>query len=1196
MSHKKIFDAFSTELFPGTNLIEASAGTGKTFTIAMLLVRFIVEKNISLNEIMVTTFTKAATAELKERIRSRVRETLLLAKGKVEQVEDEALKVWFEQLPSETRLAATQRLSAALLDMDCAEIFTIHGFCQRMLIEFALESGQLFSLELTEDIGVIFEAVAQDYWRKHIYHAHPFVAKTIWENFSTPQALLKSVKLGYMVDYVYPQRSTLEDFNDEVFQQKFNTVKGYIERFKVLTDPALKAFFKKDLWGVYKTVTDCPKKIIDYSVLFTWDGFCDALNGRKFSKTTCKTAEQRKVEFVEKYHLVFQPFEVFHRYLSQIKNSIILQARLNLLDELKAEIPARLLSMNLTSFDQLIQQLSQAVDKQSISLIQNLQARYKVALIDEFQDTDANQWNIFSKVFLNSNNHSLYLIGDPKQAIYKFRGADIYTYLQVAEQAEHQYTLAYNWRSNPYLVEGINQLFNNVDNPFVLDDFKYYSVNPAKNVDDGAIVLQHKDSVAPMQLRLNSNLIDSAQVIVHEIILLLNGHYQLKKDNQFKTIKANDIAILVNSHANAQEYRDALWQANIPVTISRTSSVFNGADAEQLLKVLYAVCYPNDLNHIKAMLSTDYFGLDVVSYYQNYLQSEEKLDALINRFDHYHHLWLEKGFMVMMYQLLETENIEAYLLNLSGFERRLTDVIHLIELTQREIIQARLGMLKTLEWFQQQIQDSFNMLDCQDTQKMRLESERETVTILTMHASKGLEYPVVFCPNLAIPPLRRKSDAIIFHKDGLGQVADLGSEQFDQHQQQVAIENLSEKMRLLYVAVTRAKYLCYLFWDFVDKPTELSVHNHSAFSYLLGVSSSDNNQIEAKFNALANKRAEFFNVVKTDSIENLLFQYVNDQPEDKWRPPVFPKQKKRIDQNWQMTSYTALSKLTQKDSMHSELFYLKADDEILFDQESKEAIDKVADDIPYSNIPKGASSGNLIHEILEVFSFSELVKPDVPESALVEIKQLCFRFSLEEDIIPELIALIQNTLTAPIIIEQNNDVEHNKKIMLTQLADSCVLKEMPFYLAIPKFNTQQINLILKNEKTYHFLGYQDIEGLLNGFIDLIFEFGGKYYLADYKSNYLENYDQSSLIEAMHQHNYGLQLWIYTVVVNRYLAQIIPEYCYEKHFGGAFYFFVRGINHDASSGIYFDKPDFKQLQQLDQLICQAFIPENNQGFG
>lgn len=496
----KNFDPINTELLTGINLIEASAGTGKTYTIAMLVLRFVVEQEQDIKQILVVTFTKAATEELKDRIRTRLAETRLYALGNNPALEDN-IKQWLDQLEIENALII-QRLNNALLEIDQAGIFTIHGFCQRTLAEHALESGQLFDSELTGDISSIKQACSDDFWRKNVYTRCVWEASLLTTHYKTPDQLLASV------DFIAPELKVLPDYQD-IDQALLNlkhlvsvakteipaslqTIEDCLEqgRFK----DSFKRGFKTHTLGLFDWLNEKTTSTPDFS-LFTQQNLMDALNGQKFrkSKANPRSAIEQKQQYIEQLGFHSQPFE----QLDHAINTISLMFRRSLLQTLHTEVTKKLQQLNVLSFDDLITRLAEALkSEKGQALRQEIQQRYQIALIDEFQDTDQNQWHIFSCLF-HSTEHALYLIGDPKQAIYKFRGADIHTYFSARKTAHHHFNLGFNWRSHPNLVAGVNRLFAK-DNPFLSNKLTFTPVTAGLTAEQGQLVNQQ--ALAPLVL------------------------------------------------------------------------------------------------------------------------------------------------------------------------------------------------------------------------------------------------------------------------------------------------------------------------------------------------------------------------------------------------------------------------------------------------------------------------------------------------------------------------------------------------------------------------------------------------------------------------------------------------------------------------------------------------------------------------
>ena len=1167
--HNNYFDSAHTELFQGINLIEASAGTGKTYAIAMLVLRFVVEQDLGIEKILVVTFTKAATEELRDRVRSRLAETRRILNALDSDNNDQGIVNWLNELAIEPELIK-QRLNKALLDIDQASIFTIHSFCQRVLREHALESGQLFDAELTDDLASIKQACVDDFWRKQLYSRSQWQFAVLTSDYSTPDALLASI--NGIVDHVvvYPDYQDL----DEVLQE----LESVVDEAKVALSAfsnSLQAGFKDEKFNAsycsaykasYPLLNDWLQgrstQIPDAKslALFTHDGLQAGLNGNKFRVSKTQTSIERKTEYLAQLAIDTTPFDALANTVQQVT----LVLRRSLLETLRADLDKRLQQLNVLSFDNLITRLSDALTGDKGDLLANeLRERFAAALIDEFQDTDNSQWAIFSTVF-GVDSHFLYLIGDPKQAIYKFRGADIFSYLAAQKQADYHFTLGKNWRSHPRLVEAVNALFQR-DNPFILDELAFHAVEPAKSASDGELHYRPKlvlDSspVAPMVLWQLSpsdsktgywGKSDAEQeiriAVCNEIVELLQS-YQLQPKNQ--SVQPQDIAILVRSNKQAQDYQIALRNVGVPAVLNSVESIFTSPEARELHTLLHAVANPSDSGLLKQALTLHWFALDLQRLYALF-NDETALDEWMARFLSYYQDWQKLGLMAMMQRLLTQEKIRLQLANTTQVERQLTNIYHLIELVHQAAINDHLGINKTLDW----LQASIHKASASEAQQLRLESDDDAVQIVTMHRSKGLEYPIVFCPCLGQhnDRLHSERELITCHDNGKI-IVDLGSPYFEQHRQQAIIEEHAEDVRLFYVAVTRAKYRCYITWANVrseNKP------NASALASLMDFADGDFVQQQAKLQSFEQAQPQSFVYQLLESVNEPTGSYKKQQKTISLRGNQ--RLRTSLYSYWQMSSYTALSALSEHSA--PELPEDKAREQIELSTPRL---------VTAEDLPKGAHTGNAVHDLLENNAFSALAQR---KGNITLREKACQRYSLKLDR-PELLDdLLEKVVKTPL---SNNDPD----FCLMNLPESQCLKEMPFYLAMQEMNVQKINDILQATPAYQVLSSKIMCGYLTGFIDLICEYQGRYYVMDYKTNFLTDYDDGNLTLAMREHNYGLQYWLYTVVLHRYLQNRLPNYDYEQHFGGVRYLFVRGMLPDVPmSGVYHDKPDYQRVNQL-----------------
>ena len=1178
------FDAFDTPLRPGSSLIEASAGTGKTYTIAMLVTRLVVEHGLMPEQIIVTTFTRAATAELKERIRRRLYEALHVARGNSQRVEDTRLVSWYHSLSAQCRDQAADCLEAASRQLDNAAIFTMHGFCQRVLTDYALESRQPFDMTLLEDDRAALHQVSEDFWRRRLYQAHPWLAAIIQQCFETPDSLLNKVADAYNVDIVHPEADSLPEVGGEDIQARCEHIQA---RFQAVFAPLLdtsefSSYLNKGCLEGLRALCGQPEKWLQTACVWhaTYAGIDAGLNRKKLN------SEAKRERFIARWGLELEEFEAYYHFIDKAVSHIILRLRLDLLAALKEQVPELLQSRNECGFDELVTALAAAIRQGNKALLGGLRQQYGAALIDEFQDTDPHQWQIFAGLFEGSTAHYLYLIGDPKQAIYKFRGADIYTYFQAADQVSRRYALGYNWRSHPAMVAAVNTLFARRSAPFVLEQLHYEAVKAARSEQAGTLVDQAGEALAACQFWVSTNRSLLCDQIGDEIVALLHGSARLHTEHSERALGAADIAILTASNEQARQYERALRQRHIPVTLSRSQSVFISDDMPVLRDVLRAVCQPRQLSCLKQLLIHDWFGIDGPTYIQAYLHSENGLDALAQRFHEYCQLWQTHGLMPMMTTLLEHEGVQDNLMASAHYERRLTDLFHALELMQQAIAEERLGMHQSIEWLNRQMQQARDRYAAMApaAQRMRLDCDRETVTIMTMHAAKGLEFPVVFCPDLCRGiGAEQKSDRaplVSFNEPGQGRAVDFGSARFSEHQQLARRESLGEHMRLMYVALTRARYRCYVVWKCPGKqgrPPETS-----ALGYLLDMApNSPAEAVEAVLEELVQQSPAQFCWQRLPEQAVPPAQLVTTPPalQTLSLMPVTEAMLAKMQHDpWQMTSYTALAhqQLTaQPTGTEMEKHGVAASDE--------QAGADVPEPIPAQAgevLPGGMQTGNAIHLILEQCRFTDLAtagQHDAQSATGTRIIQAMQRYGLEETCQQVLCTLLENVVTTPLD-------QASPALTLAGLDEAELIREMPFYLYLPDSQLGHINHILSRQPGFQPLANRHIAGYLTGAMDLVFRYQGRYYIVDYKSNTLESYDQAALAAAMHTHNYGLQLWLYTLALHRFLRQTVADYDYQRHFGGVYYLFVRGLNgQQDTGGIYYTRPSRDILEKLDTLL-------------
>ena len=823
MPEKKLYNPGSTGILKGISIIEASAGTGKTFAISMLVLRAVVEMELKLEQILVVTFTVAATEELRDRIRNRLNQGLDLLSGeKRKGVDyDEVITGWAAQIKDKSR--AEELLRQALIDIDRAPIFTIHGFCQRMLTEQALESGQLFEIELTGDAGLIRAEMVRDFWRTHIYNLDIRYCRLLTERYPGPDQLFRSTLGGdsLLAELVPEPLGIREGCNRlerawERFGRWWHLFGEELQQQLQLADE--ENLLNKELSLSYRDLSAELDRCTSDNELpgpqaVSWllpEKLLQGLSGSKLRGP-------KKQEYLESLTI---PTEA-SLFLGSVE-TFIREVRLALALKIRGELSRKLRMQGLMSFDDLVQAVAEKIDgDDGRELTRLIGKRYLMALIDEFQDTDGAQWKIFNTIF-GTGRHFLYLIGDPKQAIYRFRGADIHSYFEARKRADRSLTLNFNFRSHPELVHAVNTIFSGSE----IAGERYSAVQPACSAADGRIRKDGVEKHAMLICRLDQNPGKKQQWssgaaaerimiwVAAEICRLLDGRegYSIEAESGSEKLRRRvepfDIAILVRSNVQAELYHQMLSSVGVPSVVASRVNVFSTRECREMIRVLHAVTRPGDSGALKAVLGSEWFGLSGQDFW-GIISDEQEFNRKIECFRNYFEIWMEHGFLTMFTTLVRDEGVYINLCSKENAEREIANVQHLSEMIQEAEQAHRYGPLQTLEWLGRMYAGQLEM----EETELRLESDSRSVKIVTMHSAKGLEFPVVFCPYLMLGPRpsREEKTVALCHRDDR-LIVDLGSEEFEMNRDLERREEWEEDLRLVYVALTRARLRCYLFW------------------------------------------------------------------------------------------------------------------------------------------------------------------------------------------------------------------------------------------------------------------------------------------------------------------------------------------------------------------------------------------------
>ncbi len=1153
----------------GERLIEASAGTGKTFTIAALYLRLLLglggeaayPRAISVEELLVVTFTEAATEELRGRIRSNIHELRIAC------LRGESDNPLYSALLAEIadKDDAAKTLLLAERQMDEAAVFTIHGFCQRMLSLNAFESGMLFEQQLIEDESRLRYQACADFWRRHCYPLTRDIAAVIHDVWKGPRDLLKS--LDRWLQGEAPQlksppapNETLAERHQQIIaridslKQQWREQVGEIEG--VLENSGLdRRKFNRGNQGKWmeKVNAWAQEETLSYQLP-------DALE--KFAQSFL--LERTKAGGEPPVHPLFSAVESLLASSLTLTDLVLARAMVEIRDAVAREKRRR----GELGFDDMLSRLDEALRGDSgETLASAIRQRFPVAMIDEFQDTDPQQYRIFRRIWRRQPETALLLIGDPKQAIYAFRGADIFTYMKARGDVAAHYTLDTNWRSSPGMVGSVNRLFSLSDNPFMFHEIPFLPVKAAAKNKGLRFTVDAADVPAMNVWLMPGDTVGSgdyqtfmAQLCATQIRDWLSagqrGRALLWRGETSRPVQASDITVLVRNRLEAAQVREALQTLGIPsVYLSNRDSVFETLEAQELLWLLQAVLAPERENTLRSALATSMFGLTALDI-ENLNQDEQAWDALVEEFSEYRQIWRQRGVMPMLRALMTARHIAENLLATRGGERRLTDILHISELLQEAASQLE-SEHALVRWLAQHIAEPDSNAA---SQQMRLESDKHLVQIVTIHKSKGLEYPLVWLPFIA---RFRKQDQAFYHdRETFAAVLDLGQDEASLELAEA--ERLAEDLRLLYVALTRAVWHCSLgVAPLSSRKSGNSDFHLSALGRLLQAGEA----MDAA--GLAARLADFCH-------GDIALQIPGELDLTPWQAPAatIPRLsarelQRRIADDWRVTSYSGLQQ-------HG---FSGGQDLLPRLDVDAAGVGEVVEEpqLTPHQFPRGAAPGTFLHSLFEELDFTQ----PVPEGWMAEKLQLSgFDAQWAPVLTDWLGGVLKTRLPGP-------------DIALNQLAARDKQVEMAFYLPIAQLLTaERLDALIRQYDPLSAdtppLDFRQVRGMLKGFIDLVFRHEGRYYLLDYKSNWLgedrEAYTRPAMEQAMRAHRYDLQYQLYSLALHRYLRHRLADYDYDRHFGGVIYLFLRGMDgQEGGQGIFTTRPVRPLIDGLDQLF-------------
>ncbi|MCP4118735.1 MAG: exodeoxyribonuclease V subunit beta [Desulfobacteraceae bacterium] len=1209
----------------GTRLIEASAGTGKTYTIAALYLRLVLghggengfSRPLTPPEILVVTFTNAATEELRERIRSRLTEAAAFFRGIGEG--DDFLQGLRAEYDADLRPAKAMLLDQAAQWMDESAIHTIHAWCQRMLRQHAFDSLSLFDLELAPSDQDLLEEAACDFWRAGFY---PQTVEVLAEfkdaaGITTPQELLKQamplVNAGKKnganpFEMLEERRQAVEAARREWaldFQQAVDLVVQAQADKSLNNNKYRKPFMKKaisqlDLW------VNGSGPLPETQVL------------EKFSTTGLAAGVSKKKN--PPVHSAYDAFDRLNDFLESIdvKEALVSHAAA----EINRRVIAAKARLSRMGFNDLLTRLGEALSRpESSRLAEVIRQQFPVAMIDEFQDTDPVQYSSFSTIYLDREDAGLFMIGDPKQAIYAFRGADIHTYLGAKnDTSERHYTLEKNYRSTQGMVDAVNRMFGRAGGfdhgAFLFKDDIPFDEVKAQGRSEGFMV-EGKEACPVTLWRMDQDepvvktgpdgyLARMAETGASEIVRLLNLGRKMpcragfrEEGGELVPLRPSDIAVLVRDGMEARAIRNALEKRRVrSVYLSDRESVFDSPEALSLLYLLRACSDPANDQVLRTALATQVLDLsntDLDRLNSNELAWEEELE----RFKNFRNTWRSQGVLPMLRTLLAEFDVGARLLAKPFGERRLTNLLHLAEMIQAAAATLD-GEQGVIRWLAGRIEDSGNG---EDEAILRLESDQELVRVVTIHKSKGLEYPLVFLPFIcSFRKLTSRNSPMVKFHDGKGEVqmvVNPGQEDLEQADR----ERLAEDLRMLYVALTRPRYACWLGIGVMGRTTKKSGEttdlHQSGLGYLLA---GDEMIPTAGLSSILNDFRGDCDAITIKPLPEPSTDGVVSGPET----PTLAQARAftgHVPRNWRITSYSGILTGAAMPEHGAGVATLPdgvvdSPDSASQDQlQEEETQESAAPEVKINarsihTFARGPEPGTFLHDILERAADHgfDRVAGD-RDTTFKQVSQLCQRRGWEEWA-EVLTGWLMELVRVELILPGPGGISM-QTMKLSDLGPDLCRAELEFMFAVHGVDIPKLDrLVGESVLPGHVrpvLREDRVNGMLKGFIDLVFCFEGRYFVLDYKSNHLGDteaaYGKEAMADAMLEHRYDLQYVLYTLALHRLLKARLGDYDYDRDVGGAVYLFLRGVNA-SGRGVYVDKPPKELINALDHLFQQG----------
>ncbi|MBS0193798.1 MAG: UvrD-helicase domain-containing protein [Proteobacteria bacterium] len=1190
---------------PGCGLVEASAGTGKTWTLTALYLRLLLECEYSPRQIAVATFTNAAADDLRARIRARLREARALAQdfSASTPVPEDAALAWlhrhWSQQGGAARTQDAERLQRAVGELDSAPLGTLHSLFGRALAEHPLDSGSSFATDEAVDGKDLDDTLREDLWR----HLAQDDAATLdggdrlWyaggrKNFN--EACRVACTAGYGVQEI--------PLDADVFAALKDPSQAKAIRDWLPTAP----FFRAD-----SAIKPGMVALADY--IDAGDPFAPFPSDMKkllsnpldkqFKAGTTEVQGTHPLVRLAKHALLAHP-HARARALARYRERLLAARR------------QRLRERGQTTFDALIERTLDAVEGPSgEAFAQRLREDWPVALIDEFQDTDGRQFRILARIYGSNADGAtahgrLVMIGDPKQAIYSFRGGDVHAYLAARQSASHRLRLTRNFRSTPHLVQALNQWFalsGHAMSQQPAAPIVYEPVQADDSPSRTTLTVDGQPLARPLQFEVlapsDTTAKEAAQAaLIHcanQIARLLDeGRHRIDD----KRVQPGDIAVLVPKNDDITSLRELLSERGIPCAAPGRSSVFATAVARDLQCILHGVEHAGDEALVRAALATDLLGgLDFV---RGLRDRPDDWRTQMQRFAHWRRLWHTQGVFALVQALLATRATPRS----PDEQRRYTDLRHLGELLQAHAAQCD-GPQALLAWLASQREGGSGDGAVGEERELRIDSDAHRVQVMSLHAAKGLEFPIVYLPLADVGAIKQSSLPTQRTPDGQ-RLIDLGGTEFEAAQTATLCEEQDESFRKLYVALTRAQYACHVL---VSNPKSKAVDpQRLAMTALLARmrTTLDGRRVE---DACPHVAWIEHAVWPTEYCTYHVPTQPTSTPVLLELPRAHPLEGRYSFSN--LTDHatgtleeTAASDEAVNDAIDPEAAVpdvvdadvadaavVDADvaDDAVVDTAMQSAVTQ-ADATPHATLAtldawRGANFGSALHA---VFERRRIGVPMSEQRALLETCLGEYGIAAKPEQVDTLAAHVQDVLDATL------PVAGSPPLRLADLPAHALRAEMRFDYALDGASMARLRALCAAHGQPDLVPerrHPDLHGMMGGAIDLIFLHAGRYHLLDWKTNRLgerlSDYTGAALVKAMDRSHYRLQALLYTIALDRYLRQRVHGYDRTTHLGAAVYLFVRAVGlhatpavHAQASGVAIAAPGVWTQRFDDDLIA------------